>query len=120
MTPNKIIEYVDKVKVNAYGEEEKFQWICDLEGQIKRLVLQDESAVTLEYPKDMDTELLVPYPFESVYALYLEAMIDLHNKEYAAYNNTILVYNAKMEEYKKAYIREHMPRSAGGYKNVMG
>lgn len=119
-TPNKVIEYVDKVKVNAYGEEEKFQWLCDLDGMVKRLVMQDEEGVSYEYPRDMDSHLLVPAPFEGVYALYLEAMIDFYNKEYTRYNNVMLMFNAKFDEYKKAYIREHMPKSAGGYRNVMG
>lgn len=112
-TPNKVIEYVDKIKINAYAEEEKFQWLCALDGLVKRLVIQDAESVELEYPKDMDTHLLVPHPFDDVYALYLQAMIDLHNKEYGSYNNTILVYNTRMDEFKKAYIREHRPKSAG-------
>lgn len=119
-TPNKVIEHVDNVKINAYRAEEKFQWLCDLDGMIKRVVHQEEESVRYSYPEDMDTQLLVPHPFEGIYALYLEAQIDLHNKEYEEYNNTILVFNTKLDEYKKAYIREHMPKSAGRIRNVMG
>lgn len=119
-TPNKIIEYVDKVKPNAYGDEEKFQWLCEVDGMVKRLVMQEEESVQISYPDDMDSQLLVPHPFDVVYALYLQGMIDLANKEYNSYNNTMMVFNTKFDEYKKAYLREHMPKSAGGYKNVMG
>lgn len=115
-TPNKIIEHVDNVKINAYRDEEKFQWLCDLDGMVKRLVMQEEDSVQYSYPEDMDTQLLVPHPFEGIYALYLEAQIDLHNKEYEEYNNTIMVFNAKLDEYRKAYIREHRPKNAGGIK----
>lgn len=112
-TPSKIIEHVDNVKPNVYRAEEKFQWLCDLDGQIKRLVMQDKEGVHYSYPEDMDTQLLVPHPWEGIYALYLEAQIDLHNKDYEDYNNTILVYTAKLDEFKRAYIREHRPKSAG-------
>ena len=117
-TVNKVIEYVDKVKPNAYGEEEKFRWLSELDGMVRRLVMQEEEAPEDRYPDDGDTELLVPYPFNEVYPLYMMAMIDLNNKEYTAYNNSVLVFNSKFEEYKKAYIREHLPKSAGTYKNV--
>ena len=119
-TPNKVIEYVDGIKPNAYGEEEKFRWLCDLDGMVKRIVMQDENGVDYKYPKDMDTQLLIPHPFEGVYAQYLITMIDLCNKEYNAYNNSAAAFETKFSEYKKAYIREHMPKSAGGYRNVMG
>lgn len=113
-TPSKIIEHVDNVKPNTYRAEEKFQWLCDLDGMVKRLVLRDEESVRYSYPEDMDTQLLVPHPWEGIYAKYLEAQIDLHNKDYEDYNNTIMVFNAKFDEYKKAYIREHRPKHAGG------
>lgn len=119
-TPNKVIEYVDKVKINAFDQEEKFQWLRELEGMVKRQVMQDTEGVMLEYPDDLDSPLLVEQPWDSVYALYLEAMIDFHNKEYTSYNNTILLFNTKFEDYKKAYIRAHRPKRAGTFRNVMG
>ena len=112
-TPNKIIEYVDQVKPNVYRTEEKFQWLCDLDGIIKRVVMQESEGVNYAFPEDMDTQLLVPHPWESIYALYLEAQIDLQTKDYEDYNNAVLVFNERLDEYKRAYIREHRPESAG-------
>ena len=120
MTPNKVIEYVDKVKPNAYDDEVKFQWLCDLDGMVKRLVMQEEEGVDYKYPEDMDTHLLVPAPFDGIYAQYLEVQIDFRNKEYTSYNNSATIFNSTFEDYKKAYIRENMPKSYGGFKNVMG
>lgn len=117
-TPNKVIEYVDHVKTNAFAEEEKFHWLCDLDGMVKRIVMQEAEGVQYEYPRDMDTHLLIPPPFEGVYALYLQAMIALHEKNYNDYNNALLVFDTKFAEYKKAYIREHRPKSAGSFKVV--
>lgn len=112
-TINKVIEHVDRVKPNAYGEEDKFRWMRDLDGMVKRLVFQDGDSVAYEYPDDMDTELLVGVPFEDVYSLYMEAMIDYHNREYDHYNNALAMFSTRFDEYKKAYIREHMPASPG-------
>ena len=115
-TPNKIIEHVDNVKPNVYRAEEKFQWLCDLDGMVKRVVMQEGEGVQYAFPEDMDSDLLIPHPFEGIYALYLEAQIALHNKDYEDYNNTILVYTAKLEEFRRAYLREHRPKSAGSIK----
>ena len=112
-TPNKIIEHVDQVKPNVYRTEEKFQWLCDLDGMIKRVVMQESEGVHYAFPEALDTQLVVPHPWEGIYALYLEAQIDLHNKDYEDYNNAILVYTERLEEFRRAYIREHRPKSAG-------
>lgn len=112
-TPNKIIEHVDQVKPNVYRTEEKFQWLCDLDGMIKRVVMQEDEGVHYAFPEDLDKQLVVPHPWEGIYALYLEAQIDLHNKDYEDYNNAILVYTNRLEEFRRAYIREHRPMSAG-------
>ena len=116
MTPNKAIEHVDNIKPNAYREEDKFQWLCNLDGMVKQLVFQETEPVMYEYPKDMDTELLIPAPWEEVYALYMEAMIDYHNREYNYYNNSLQMFYTRFAEYRKAYIRENMPEGAGTFK----
>ena len=136
MTPNKAIEIVDRVKPNSYSEEDKLRWIDELDGMVKRLVFQwDEKylksietqykngqikekqytefmnkAKQYSYPEDMDKDLLITSPFENLYPLYLEAQIDYHNREYAHYNNSALMFETQYSEYRKAYIREHRPR----------
>ena len=107
MTPNKVIEIVDKLKVNTYSEEDKLRWINELEGMVQRLVIQADEIKQYSYPEDMDTKLLIPAPFDDVYALFLEAKIDYYNREYANYNNSATMFEAQFSEYKKAYIREH-------------
>ena len=118
VTINKIIEQVDGVKLNTFDTEAKFNWLAQLDGQISQLVMQHEEPVVYEYPKDMDTPLLVDGPFEGVYAAYLEAQIDLRNREYDHYNNSVMVYATLLDEFKKWYIREHMPKNAGHVKNL--
>jgi hypothetical protein len=133
MTPNKVIEKIDRLKPNSYSEEDKMGWINELDGMVKRLVFQwdegyiaelktkrdfgqiteeeyndlIEKAKPYEYPKDMNKELLIPFPFDDTYALYLEAKIDYYNREYGNYNNSAMMFETQFNEYKKAYIREH-------------
>ena len=110
MTPNKVIESVDSKKPNAYDEEIKFGWINNLDGMVKRLVHQEKEITPYVYPNDMDKELLIPYPFDDVYGLYVEAMIDYYNKEYSNYNNTAMMFESRYSEYKKDYIRNNKAR----------
>lgn len=136
MTPNKAIEIVDRLKPNAYSEEDKLRWINELEGMAKRLVFQwdetylkelkaqfESEQITEEeykelvaktkpyvYPDDMDTELLITDPFDDVYTLFLDAKIDYHNREYGNYNNSAMMFESRYNEFKKAYIREHRVR----------
>ena len=107
MTPNKVIEIVDGIKPNSYDEEMKLRWINELDGTVKRLVIQDKEFIPYEYPEDMDRELLIPAPFDSLYSLYLQAMIDYQNKEYGNYNNFASMFETRFSDYKKAYIREN-------------
>lgn len=133
MTANKAIETVDRLRPNSYSEEDKLRWINTLEGATKRLVLQwDEKYLNglkaqyeagqitedeykalvdatkpLVYPDDLDKELLISEPFDDVYGLYLESMIDFYNREYGNYNNSAAMFDARYDSYKKAYIREH-------------
>lgn len=117
MTPKKVIEIVDRVKVNAYTDEDKFSWLNELDGLIQRTVMQTE-PVKMNFPQDMSKELLAPFPHDSIYPLWVEAMIDYRNKEFANYNNAVLMFNEKFEDYKKAYIRGNMPASKN-FKNVL-
>ena len=107
MTPNKAIETIDKLKPNSYSEEDKFRWLSDLDGLVKRLVIQDDDVTPYTYPEDMDKELLIPAPYDDVYGLFLEAKIDYYNREYANYNNSATMFEAQFSEFKKDYIRKH-------------
>lgn len=116
MTPNKVIEQVDRNKPNAYSEEDKFAWISDVDGMVRKLVLQDGKSEQYKYPEDGDKELLIPAPYDSAYQFYVEAMIDHHNREYQFYNNSVQMFSARFDEFRKAYIRENRPKAVGQIK----
>lgn len=116
MTPNKAIERVNSVSPDAYSDENKLQWISELDGMVRRLVYQTQEAAPYRYPEDMDTELLVPAPFDGVYELYIMSKVDFHNQEWGKYNNSATVFHSLFDDFKKAYIRENMPKAVGHIK----
>ena len=116
MTPNKVIEQVDSKRPNSYSEEDKFAWISEVDGMVRRLVMQETKAEPYKYPEDGDTELLIPAPFDGLYEFYVEAMIDYHNREFQNYNNSVQMFSTRFDEFRKAYIRENMPKFAGHIK----
>lgn len=116
-TMNRVVEYVDKVKPNAFTDEEKFQWIKTVEGRVAREVIGDADE---DCTDDADAELLVPAPYDGVYALYVMAQIDLLNREYDHYNNTVLSFTDLMDAFKSWYIQRFRPEGAKNFRNVMG
>jgi hypothetical protein len=107
MTASKVIERVDKLLPNAYDDETKLTWISEFDGMIKKLVFQEGDGEPYRFPEDMNKELLVPFPYDNLYVHLLEVKIHLYNREYDDYNNLAMVFENRLSEYKKAYIREH-------------
>lgn len=107
MTANKVIEQVDALRPNPYSEEQKFGWINNLEEMVQKLVMHSDEINSLSYPEDMDKELIISAPFDNLYQLYIESMIDYYNREYGNYNNSVMMFEARFTEFKKAYIRRY-------------
>ena len=119
-TINEVIERVDKIKPNVYDESQKAEWIYRLDGKISKEILKEEPPKHYVYPEDADNELLAPHPYDDMYVFFLEAMIDYSNGEYDRYNNAMEMYYSAFYSYAKLYQRENMPKSSGGYKNLLG
>ena len=66
----------------------------------------------------MDTELMVPSPFDDIYQLYVGAMIDFHNREYDQYNNTAAMFEERLGQYEAWYIRNNPSCNRVNFKNV--
>ena len=63
------IAAADAVKPNAFSEETKFQWLRRMEGRLQAEVFLMAPAqireLDLQYPADMDRELLVDPPYDA-------------------------------------------------------
>ena len=113
------IERIDSQKHNVYSQNDKIAWLSRLDFLVKTLIIDaHEGGETVEFTgyndrTDMETELLVPAPFDDMYLRWLEAMIDYHNSDDDRYNNAIILFNNAYEDFKKYYTRTHMPKSHG-------
>lgn len=112
----KLIEAVSKIddlKHNTYTHEDKVAWLSRLDHLVRREILEayDGAAPFGGYntQTDVETELLVPPPYDEVYLRWLEAQIDYANGEYSKYNNSIAMFHAAFQGYRNFYNRTHMP-----------
>lgn len=120
MTIAEVISRVDALKPNSYTPEDKVEWLSNLDARVKSQIIDAHERhgcpvcfFGYDSELDMDTDLLVPAPYDEMYLRWLEAMIDYHNSEDARYNNAIMLFNNAYEGYKKHYTRTHMPKNKG-------
>lgn len=115
MTIIEAINRVDALKPNAFTQTEKVEWLSMLDGMVKKLIIDTHEGgddVTFngyDESTPMDTELLIPYPYDDCYLTWLESKISYHNAEYAKYNNAIIRFNDTYKEFSNEYNRNHMP-----------
>lgn len=114
MTIREAIARFDALVPNAYNPEHKVQWLSDLDGKIKKEIIdthEGAEAVTFEgYTEDnLDAVLLVPPEYDDLYMLWLESKIDFSNKEYKRYNNSIVAFNTEYQAFDNYYNRTHLP-----------
>jgi len=115
MTIEKVIEDCDRLKPNQYVADEKIGWLSDLDGMIKRELIDthEGGSLILYSPYNastaLSTVLLVPNPYSDMYIKYLFAQIDFNNAEFTRYNNDMMMYNAAYTTYAQYYNRTNMP-----------
>ena len=111
------IERIDSHKHNIYSQNDKIAWLSRLDSLVKTLIIdahegsEKVSFTGYDDKTDINTELLVPAPFDEMYLRWLEAQIDYSNGEYDKYNNAILMYQTVYEGYANHYRRTHMPKA---------
>jgi len=114
-----VISTLDALKFNTYTQSDKMDWLSRLDSMVKNQIIDThEGAETVTFTgyddsTSLDTELLVPAPYDEVYLRWLEAQIDYHNGEYDKYNNAIIMFNTAFEAYQIYYNRMHKPVSHG-------
>ena len=119
MTIAEAISNVDKLKPNGYTERQKMSWLSNLDGVIfKEVFLTHENSPIESFEgydnAPMDTELLIPYPYdEDVYNYFLQKNIDKENGEIAKYNQSAVLYNNALLSFLNYYNRNHMPIGKG-------
>ncbi len=118
MTIIEAINRLDKIKPNGYGQEDKIEWLSELDGMVKQTVTdtheggEDISFTGYDAATPLDTVLLIPSPYDSAYLDWLSAKIDFADGEYARYNNSMTRFNDTFLAFSRFYNRKYMPKGA--------
>ena len=108
------INQIDSLKHNTYSQDNKVTWLSRLDSMVKKHIIdthEDEVDFSgYDSLTDLQTELLVPAPYDEVYLRWMEAQIDYHNGEYEKYNNAIEMFNTTFNSYQNYYNRTHKPK----------
>ena len=114
-----VLVQLDHIKPNQYDDAALVRWISNLDGYLYHEVVcwhegdaNGASAPALPYSAetDMETELLVPAPYDDIYVKYLCTQIDFHNAEWTRYNNSMILYNTALSAYADWLNRGNMPK----------
>lgn len=106
---------------NQMGDEEKLRLLSELDGRIyEEIVCSHEGAggefAGYDLDTDLDTVLLAPEPYTSVYLYYLEAHLDYRQAEMERYQNSSSLFNEAYAEFANWYNRTHMPRQEKAFR----
>lgn len=116
MTLVEAISKIDNLKHNTFTHEDKVGWLSRLDELVKKEILDTHEDGGAEWffgydtDSDVETELLVPAPYDEMYLRWLEAQIDYGNGEYDRYNNSMEMFNTAYQGYANYYNRTHMPK----------
>ena len=116
MNIKECIDIVDNLKPNQYTVKDKVMWLSFIEEIIINEVLKTHEGYDGRYDlfegyseDKLSVTLIVPSPYDRLYTAYLKMKIDEENGETARYNNSMVMFNSYMTEYRKHYNKTHMP-----------
>lgn len=112
MTISEAIAKIDAIQPNNYDNEMKTDWLSYLDGSIYDSVIKThvDPPVTefKPYSSDrMDVSLIVPFPYDEMYVTYLGMKISEANNETGRYNNSAIMFNSQMADFRGFYTRTH-------------
>lgn len=98
---------IDAICPNAWDETAKLLWLNECESMIQTRILgtAPEQCITYDADTDRSTKLLVPAPFDRLYVYYVIAMCDYAAHETSHYTDSMMLFNAALDEYAKWYQR---------------
>lgn len=115
MTIQEAINKADELRPNPISTESKVGWLNELNAQLSE-------SMDVDIPDKLTTEstdqLLMPFPYEQVYVLYLTAMIDNAQEEFALFNNDMAIYNQAMREALAWWRRHHKKNTINAIRGV--
>lgn len=122
MTIIQAIHEIDAIKRNTFSESQKISWLSRLESMVKRLVIdtheggEDITFNGFDEQTDVDTELIMPEPYDQAYIYWLEAQIHYAYEDIDMYNSAIMMFNTAFDGFKAYYKQNHTPKGAGRFR----
>ena len=105
------ITRANALRPNVIPESQMAGWLAELDGKLAELLRVEPK----ESPYPEDWELLMPFPVDNIYELYLCARIDNAQQETEDYENDMVIFNAALDEAKAWWIRHNPPRRTRGW-----
>ena len=123
MTVRELFDFIKGVRPGfAFSDAQMMVWLNEIEGKVQTDILLLDPAVgedgtvtgLVEYDvtTDMNTELIVPFPWNKLYRYFMLMSIDLYNGEYQRYANTFDLFNEAYEEYS-AWVAQNLAPANG-------
>lgn len=108
MTIFEAISKADEFRNNRIEAAVKIAMLSELDGRIYAEVIEGTNAFEgYNESTPMDTELIVPYPYDALYISYLESEICRISGEMSKYAIARSIFAEKYESFKAWYIRSH-------------
>lgn len=119
MTIGELIGYIVSVKGREFEGAVYDAWLNEVEGMVQTRVhlVPDDKVKRYDRSADEDgsfddTVLLVPFPYDKLYAPYIEAKVDFANGEYGRYENSMAMFEKFFTEYAAHYAQTYRPADA--------
>ena len=115
MTIIEAINRIDALMHNTYTQIDKVLWLSTLDSMVKKHIIdtheggEDVTFTGYDDTTNIQTELLMPAPYDEAYLRWIEAQIHYNNGEYEKYNNAIEMFSTPYTGYQNYYNRTHMP-----------
>ena len=114
MTIREAIARVSLYRSPAMPEADCLKVISDVDARALREIIEPQGgpatqAFTLYTPEDGDRELMIPYPYDSVYADACCAEIDRRENQIGNLSNARRDYESAFADYARYYRRTHKP-----------
>lgn len=105
MKVSEAIERVKERKPNAYSDSMLLDWLNEIEARVQSDLMDTtpEGVISYDIERDMERELLLPRPHDSLYLTFVIMMIEFNQQEYTAYNNSAELFNTQFADAQKYY-----------------
>lgn len=131
MTANEVIKKADELRQNTLTDEQKYEKLLVLEAQIAEMMyakdkddaffegktrINKETGLPESDFPELNKGLLMPFPYDRIYVLYLVALIDYYNGEINLYQNDSVIFEDAKNEAFAWWRRNNSPKASGNWK----